>query len=98
MRKVVTYKKTHMIKKHSEDDSNQLESTGSSTKSRRGRKSKAIKTAYPTKNFLPNFKSPHISFLEKKLGKVAANNHPFIQYLKAKDGISLKDYENLYKF
>jgi hypothetical protein len=58
---------------------------------RRSRKGKGPKTAYPTKNFLPNFKGPHISFLQKRLG-AEVEKHPFVQYLREKDGISLKDY------
>jgi hypothetical protein len=67
-----------------------------SQETRRGRMGRGPKPTYPTKNFLPNFKGPHLSFLQKILGS-EVEKHPFVQYLRSKDGISLKDYENLYK-
>ncbi len=51
---------------------------------------------YPTKNFLPNFKGPHLQYLERYIGP-QVNNLEFIQYLRKKDGISLRDYEQLYQ-
>jgi hypothetical protein len=66
------------------------------TKKKKGGKGKATKNPqYPTKNFLPNFKTPHLDFLQAFL-KVDIRQYDFIRYLDEKDGISLKDYEHLY--
>jgi hypothetical protein len=51
---------------------------------------------YPTKNFLPCFKMPHINFLRKKLGSDKVDNFELIKTLINKNGISMEDYKNLY--
>ena len=39
---------------------------------------------------------PHLDFLCKKLGKDYVNSFAVVKRLRAKNGISMKDYEDLY--
>ena len=63
----------------------------------RHRRRRGDANGYPTKNFLPNFKGPHLQYLEKELGKNFVNSFEVVQEIKMKNGISMKDYENLYR-
>jgi hypothetical protein len=63
---------------------------------KRPRKTKAKKPQYPTKNFLPNNKVPHLNFLKKHYPNCMID-YPDIAKIDKKDGISLKDYEYLYR-
>jgi hypothetical protein len=63
----------------------------------RHRRRRGEVNGYPTKNFLPNFKGPHLQYLEKELGARYVNNFNLIKEIKAKSGISMNDYEMLYK-
>ena len=80
------------------------DSEDESASERRTRKIRKIKRkrgealdGYPTKNFLPAFKTPHIQYLENNLGADYVNSFSLVQKIQAKNGISMKDYENLYK-
>lgn len=55
-----------------------------------------MKEGYPTKNLLPNFKGPHIQYLQKKLGASFVNSFEIVQTIISKNGVSMKDYETLY--
>jgi len=61
------------------------------------RKRGEAKDAYPTKNFLPAFKGPHLQFLSEQKGMDYMMSFPLIQDIKEKNGISMTDYEKLYK-
>lgn len=71
------------------------ESQSHSKKKKNGKGKNAKNKQYPTKNFLPNFKGPHLQFLRSYLQEDLMQ-YEFIRYLEDKDGISLKDYECLY--
>jgi len=70
---------------------------------RRARKNKNKKPAsekvkgYPTKNFLPPFKIPHLDFLRLKLGEEMFNSYHILTDLTEKRGVSMLDYQNIYK-
>lgn len=94
--KSVYLKKTKKIsRKYSLPQTEDSESLTQTKKKKGGKGKKTNNVQYPTKNFLPNFKSPHLDFLEQFLG-VNIRQYEFIRYLDEKDGISLKDYEHLY--
>jgi hypothetical protein len=54
-------------------------------------------SGYPTKNFLANFKRAHLDLLYSMLGREFVMGFELIQRLESKNGISMSDYEALYK-
>jgi hypothetical protein len=83
------------IRKFGDDQSENSESFSGTDCHERRRHHKKMKEdkgkPYPTKNFLPNFKGPHLNFLQKylKLTDEMFNSIGFINYLRNKDGISM---------
>ena len=67
-------------------------------KKRFGPKEKKIyKNNHPTKNFLASFKMAHIYYLYKYLGKEYVDSFLYIQRLEKQNGITKKDFVDLYK-
>lgn len=67
----------------------------SSKRSNRSRNALKVK-GYPTKNFLPNFKMPHLEYLYSSVSKEVLARYPEVQEIHKKSGISMKDYQTLY--
>jgi hypothetical protein len=87
--------KTKKISKKYIDESSEEYSKG--TRRTKYKKNSGEKPkGYPTKNFLPCFKMPHIDFLRMKLGKDYVDRLELIKRLKKKNGISMSDYQDLY--
>lgn len=72
------------------------ESESHPRKAVRHRRKRGETNGYPTKNFLPNFKGPHIQYLEDELGEEVTNSFEIVRNIKEKNGISMNDYETLY--
>jgi hypothetical protein len=69
----------------------------SSSKQRSNRSRMGLKVkGYPTKNFLPNFKMPHLEYLYQNVSKELLARYPVVQEIHKKSGISMKDYQTLY--
>lgn len=74
------------------------EENGRTRKTRKIKRKKGeTKDSYPTKNFLPAFKGPHLLHLEYTFGEEFVNSFPIVQQIQDKNGISMSDYEALYK-
>lgn len=58
---------------------------------------KVYKNNHPTKNFLASFKMAHIYYLYKSLGKEYVDSFPYINRLEKQNGITKKDFVDLYK-
>ena len=76
-----------------EDDNTSLYSRGENGRTKKGKGLRGKATnPYPTKNFLANFKGPHIQFLRHKLGFDYVNSFEIVDKIWSKNGISMKDY------